>query len=143
LDRALRPPPLLGVRYRRTHLSGPIFDPALLQARMPFSLSAWVTPDDRQDFACNVARAVRGRHEDEGGRDLFGLRSALHCGRAAELRELLGLSVRGVERGPHRPRGNRVDANAAVDEVRRKRAGKCVNAALRHGVVEETFVALD
>jgi len=99
------------------------------------ALTSRIAAHDRENLTRNVAGAARRCHEHEGRGDLLGLRGSLH-GR-------IGVPVRGVERSPHRPRRNRVDANAAIDEMRRKRAGKGMNSTLRQRVVEKVLVPFD
>src|SRR4051812_23500367 len=107
------------------------------------SSSTGIAADDRQDLAGDVACAARRGHENKGGCDLFRLRRALHRGRAPELRNLLGLLVCWVKRRPYGARSNCIHANAALDEVRRKRAREGVNAAFGGRVIEKLLVAFN
>src|SRR5437660_2380129 len=83
---------------------------------MALSLSESIAADDRQYLARDVARAAGRREEHVGGGEFFGLRRALHLRLRCEFRDLLGRTVRGVEWGPHRTRGHRIDADAPLHE---------------------------
>src|SRR3546814_4630175 len=62
-----------------------------------------------QHLPRHVAGIVAGE-EQEGGRDLVGLAGAAHRGVLAEMRELFLIRpARRIERGPDRPRRDRVD----------------------------------
>src|SRR3546814_1691058 len=68
-----------------------------------------------QHLPRHVAGIVAGE-EQEGGRDLVGLAGAAHRGVLAEMRELFLIRpARRIERGPDRPRRDRVDADAVAD----------------------------
>ena len=83
---------------------------------VPFDRSESIAADDRQDFAGDVAGAVRRGQEHIGRRDFLGLGGPLHRRLGAELANILGLLVGRVERRPDRSRRDRVDADAARQE---------------------------
>jgi hypothetical protein len=56
---------------------------------------------------------------------------------APKLCHLLGRPVGRIERGPDRARRDGVDADAAVDQLRRERFREGVNSALGHRIVEQ------
>src|SRR5262245_35735413 len=112
-------------------------------SKAPAEFALAIAAHDRQDFACDVARAGGSRHEHKSRCDLFRLSRALHCRLAAEFRHMLRRSIGGVERRPQGAGRDRVDANAAIDQLRRKRSGECVYAAFGHRIVEHMLAAFD
>jgi hypothetical protein len=96
----------------------------------------------RQDDAGDVAGAHRRGEEDVRRRELLGLRRPLHLGVGAELGDFLGRRVGRIERRPDRPRRDRVDADALVDQVLRERLGERVDRPFRRRVVEQPRAAL-
>src|SRR5690606_1420685 len=72
-----------------------------------------------------------------------GLARAAHRGVLAEALELLRAgAAAGIERGPYRPRRDRVDADAFADELFRQRARERGDRALAGAVIEQLLAAL-
>src|SRR5665811_2603067 len=95
----------------------------------------------KSSAAGDVAGAAWRREEDKSRRDFFGLRGPFHRRLAAEFRHTLGRAIGRIERGPYRPRRDRIDADAFVDEMGRKRTHEGVDAALGHRIVEQVLIA--
>src|SRR3546814_7419669 len=71
-----------------------------------------------QHRARHIAAVVAGE-EQEAGRDLIGFARPLHRRALPEMRDLLDRRAAArVERGPDRPRRDRVDANALLHQIR-------------------------
>src|SRR5947207_15875476 len=95
-------------------------------------LATAIATDDRQDLTGDVTRTAWRGEEDEGRRDLLGLRRALHWRVDAEFRDGLGRLIGRIERRPDRPGRHDIDADAAIDQMRRQRAREGVNAGFSH-----------
>ena len=91
--------------------------------RNPIS-AAGIAADDGQHLAGDVAGAGPRREEHEGWRNLLWLGRPLHRRVGAKLGDPLGGFVGRIERCPDRPGRHRIDANAAIDEMRGKRASE-------------------
>src|ERR1700684_4486108 len=78
-----------------------------------------IAADDGQDFARDITRAGGSGEKDEGRRDLLRLCRPPPPRIAAEFGNRFRRLVGRGERCPHRTRRHRVDADAAIDQMRR------------------------
>ena len=90
---------------------------------------ASVTADHGKDLSRDVAGHLRGGKEHIGGGNLFGLRRSPHGRAAAELPNVRGLLVCGIQWRPYGPGRHGVDADAAFDQLRGQRTGPRMDGA--------------
>src|SRR5690606_21125516 len=96
-----------------------------------------ITADNWQDFAGDIAGAVSGGQEHIGRGDLLWLCRPLHRGAGAEMSDLVGCPVGGVERRPDRAGCDCVHPYSTPDQIAAQCPGEGVDAALGHRVVEQ------